>query len=85
MVDRFSVISRNIGHWDVYLPEGRAYRIRGGPGKYKISDERRGKDSSWKIFKTLSSAMQYICEELMYELIVAEGQEPSIIESWNIE
>ena len=84
MISNFRVIRRNYGHWDIVGEGGRIYRIRGGPGKYVISDERDGHDHAWREFKTLTSAMQFICDDLMYELIVAEGQTPSVIESWNV-
>ncbi len=34
--------------------------------------------------KTVTTCMALICEELMYEQIVAEGQNPTMIESWNV-
>lgn len=82
--DLFTVRKRNPGHWDMSAPDhGRIFRIRGGPGKYLAMDERQCVGTS-KEFKTLATCMAYICEELMYELIVAEGQTPTIIESWNV-
>lgn len=61
------------------------FRIRGGPGKYYVLDEREtGVNKIGKEFKTVQACMSYLCDELMFELIVAEGQEPKIIESWNI-
>ena len=87
----FSVNHRNPGHWDVYMNQiGRAFRIRGGPGKYTVLDERSiyiDKDhvnDEPRSFKTVQSAIGYITEMLMYELIVAEGQTPTVIESWNV-
>ena len=84
-MEGFSVNYRNYGHWDIYQNEGRTFRVRGGPGSYRVIDEREKeirKDT--KPFKTVGACMSYICDELMFELIVAEGQEPQIIESWNI-
>ena len=85
-MEGFSVIYRNYGHWDiVQRGPGRIFRIRGGPGKYRVIDEReecRGKER--KIFKTVQACMGYIADELMFELIIAAGQKPQIIESWNI-
>lgn len=81
----FSVSYRNYGHWDIYYRNvGRIFRIRGGPGKYVVIDEREGVDNKPLPFKTVQACMSYVCDELMFELIVAEGQEPQIIESWNI-
>lgn len=83
----FSVNYRNYGHWDVTnKKEGRIFRIRGGPGKYWVADERNSKSENkgTKEFKTVAACMSYICDELMFELIVAEGQDPIIIESWNV-
>lgn len=77
----FSVIRRNYGHWDIVVDGGRIFRVRGGPGKYAVIDERkRIEQKETPDFKTVSSCMSYICDELMYELIVAEGQSPSLIE-----
>lgn len=82
----FSVHYRNYGHWDIYPVDGaRSFRIRGGPGSYLVLDEREDaarKES--RSFKTVQACMSYICDELMFELIVAEGQELQIIESWNV-
>lgn len=83
-ISAFNVVRRNFGHWDISLPGiGRIFRIRGGPGKYTCIDERDVKAPN-REFKTLTTCMTWICEELMYELIVAEGQNPAIIESWNV-
>ena len=82
--NEFIVRKRNTGHWDIGVPgKGRAFRIRGGPGKYIAMDERCRPGVNHE-FKTLTTCMAYICEELMYELIVEEGQTPAIIESWNV-
>jgi hypothetical protein len=35
-------------------------------------------------FKTVGACMTFICDELMHELIVAEGQEATTIEAWNV-
>ena len=82
----FSVLYRNFGHWDIYPAEGhRLFRVRGGPGTYRVLDEREPQDNKGtKEFKTVQACMSYICDELMFELIVVEGQSPQIIESWNI-
>jgi hypothetical protein len=83
-MESFSVVYRNFGHWDISNREhGRLFRIRGGPGKYKVMDERE-KPYPATIFKTVGACMQFITDELMYELIVAKGQAPIEIENWNI-
>lgn len=69
MIGRFSVNRRNYGHWDIWNGEKRIFRIRGGPGKYVAMDERAKPYPATK-FKTISACMQFICDELMYELIV---------------
>lgn len=79
----FSVIQRNAGHWDICTNEGRAFRIRGGPGKYFAMDERE-KPYPVTEFKTIGACMGFICDELMFELIVAEGQKPITVEGWNV-
>lgn len=82
----FEVRYRNYGHWDILCTEqGREYRkfrIRGGPGKYWV--DHWGSQEPFKYFKTVSACMAYVCDELMFELIVAEGQEPTMIERWNV-
>lgn len=82
----FIVTRRNFGHWDITIPEyGRAFRIRGGPGKYKVWDERdeqTRKDEM--IFLTVGACMSYLCDLLMFELIIVDGQHPAVIEGWNI-
>ena len=83
MINNFSVNRRNIGHWDINTSEGRLFRIRGGPGSYRAMDE-RGKPYPVTTFKTIGACMQFITDELMHELIIAEGQKPKIIESWNV-
>ena len=39
-IENFSVINRNYGHWDIVTDKSRAFRLRGGPGKYIVIDER---------------------------------------------
>lgn len=80
----FKVVRRNPGHWDIMTEEhGRAFRIRGGPGKYLAMD---GREETYLVtkFRTIGACMQFICDELMHELIVAERQKPTIIEAWNV-
>jgi len=84
MIANFNLQRRNYGHWDVYDKTGRLFRIRGGPGKYLVSDERKDAVRTWRDFKTLLACMVYICDDLMFELIVADGQKPTVIESWNV-
>jgi hypothetical protein len=80
----FQVVNRNYGHWDVWQNDERIYRIRGGPGKYWVSGDYSRREEKAKTFKTVQACMSYICDELMFELIVAEGQEPQMIEAWNV-
>jgi hypothetical protein len=83
-MQNFSVNRRNYGHWDVYgEKKNRIFTIRGAPGKYCVDGDHE-KDGVSVSFKTLSACMTYICDDLMYELIFAEGQNPKIIESWNL-
>ncbi len=80
----FYVTYRNYGHWDIGTrDEGRMFRIRGGPGKYRVLDE-RAMPYPITEFKTVGACMAYICDTLMFELIVADGQTPTIIEAWNV-
>lgn len=82
----FTVVKRNYGHWDITTAQyGRIFRIRGGPGDYWVADERpQEQRRQTQHFKTVGLCMAYICDELMYELIVAEGQQPKMIEAWNV-
>lgn len=87
MISNFSFVRRNFGHWDIYGGDndGRLFRIRGGPGYYRVIDERTPRQfKECVIFNTLQAAVSFITDHLMYELIVAEGQEPIIIEGWNV-
>jgi len=83
MITNFLVKNRNYGHWDIISDNDRLFRIRGGPGKYQVIDE-RGELSGLQTFKTVSACMSYVCDELMFQLILIEGQEPNIIEKWNL-
>jgi len=83
MHKNFSVIYRNYGHWDICNDHGRIFKIRGGPGAYKVIDD-IDNNAPTKPFKTIGACMAYICDELMFELIIAENQTPHIIENWNI-
>jgi hypothetical protein len=83
----FTIHRRNYGHWDVATSDkGRIFRIRGGPGKYVIVDERslpETSNTSWPPFKTLSTLMAALTDELMFEHLSVEGREPHEIESWD--
>ena len=81
----FQVVRRNYGHWDIYeLGGSRMFKVRGGPSKYWVSDERDDANIKLVYFKTVGACMSYICDELMFELIIAEGQDFDVIESWNV-
>ena len=83
------IYRRNPGHWDICVNErGRVFAIRGGPGDYYVRDERRGEKATNAAFAykfaSLPMAVAWAVDILMYELIVAEGQEPTKIEAWNV-
>ena len=86
MIQGFTVRRRNFGHWDIYTDrDGRAFRIRGGPGHWQIFDERtEGRIEQLPRFGDQSAAMSFICAELMHELLTVEGQKPYEMESWNV-
>lgn len=86
MVGHFCISRRNFGHWDIVSKEGRLFRLRGGPSQWDVIDERvgKGQNSTSVPFKEQSAAMAYICAELMHELLTVDGQEPHVMESWNI-
>ena len=80
-MQNFSVIHINYGHWDIInKQQGRLFRIRGGPGKYLAMDERK-RPYPVTEFKTIGACMAFITDELMYELIIADGQKPKTIAS----
>jgi len=88
MINGFSIYRRNFGHWDVSSKEGgRLFRLRGGPGQWDVIDERSGvgQKSGLATFKDQSAAMAYICAELMHEPLTVDGQQPHVMESWNID
>jgi hypothetical protein len=85
----FSVVERNHGHWDICAGKGRVFAIRGGPGSYFVRDEREATRNNRKApqsydFKTIGAATAWICDILMFELIIAKDQVPHEIEAWNI-
>ena len=86
MIQGFTVHRRNYGHWDILTDrDGRAFRIRGGPGHWQIFDERiDGRIEKLPRFGSQCAAMAFICSALMHENIVVEGVEQNTIESWNI-
>ncbi|OAN76669.1 hypothetical protein A8B82_14820 [Sulfitobacter sp. EhC04] len=81
----FRVSRRNFGHWDIITNEGRAFRIRGGPGSWRVIDERTLPGPDDLKFKEQAAAMAYICAELMHELLTVDGQQPHVMEAWNID
>ncbi len=64
----FSVGYRNPGHWDIYVDRGRAFRIRGEPGRVVVMDER--KDTARPFprdnveFRSVQTALIWCAEEL---------------------
>lgn len=87
-VQGFSFTRRNPGHWDVYSDRCRIFALRGAPGCYFVRDEReegvRSKDGILIRAKSIETCVQRITEELMFELIIAESQDFTVIERWNI-
>jgi hypothetical protein len=80
----FSINRRNYGHWDfTNRDRGRLFRLRGGPGKWRAMDERAA-PYPVTCFKEQSAAVAFICAELMHELLTVEGQEPYVMEAWNV-
>ena len=84
MENHFTVTNRNYGHWDIWNKNERLFRIRGGPGRYCVIGDHSKNHIETQYFKTVQACMSYITDDLMFELIIADGQEPQIIESWNI-
>lgn len=86
-VNKFTVIKRNYGHWDIWNDKERIYRIRGGPGSYTVipdSSKIEIEKEEPLNFNSVQACMSYICDKLMYELIIAEGQDFNVIERWNV-
>ena len=83
-MNNFSVIWRNPGHWDIYCEQAKIYKIRGGPGRFFVLPVGIRDKEEKKEFKTITASMAYICDNLMHELIIVDGQEPIVIESWHI-
>lgn len=82
----FTVLRRNHGHWDIIDAETRIFRIRGAPGCYVVYDERPPHPKAGPSHRasTVAACMSYVVDQLMYELVVASGQEPAVIPSWNV-
>lgn len=81
----FQVIRRNYGHWDIVSGGSRVFAIRGGPGAYFVRDERHESErKNTPNFATVQACMSYICDILMWELLIADGQQPHVIEAWNV-
>lgn len=83
MPQDFQVRRRCFGHWDIYTSEGRVFCIRGGPSAYIVRHEKDSQTPCAK-FKTVQACMGYITDQLMFELIIAEGQDFEVIEKWNV-
>lgn len=89
MLQGFSVIRRNYGHWDIGSGGKRLFRLRGGPGEWRVLDERAEtrpyeRPVNEVPFRDQAAAMAWICAELMHELLTVEGQQPYVMESWNV-
>lgn len=80
----FNVYYRNFGHWDIWQNDSRIYRIRGGPGAYWVAGDHARASETIQKFKTVQACMSYICDKLMFELLIAEGQDFTVIEKWNV-
>ena len=83
MNNTFIISKRNFGHWDICDNKNRLFCIRGGPSNYVVRDERENRKENIK-FKTVNACMSYICDLLMFELIIVEKQKSKVIENWNI-
>lgn len=81
MEEYFSVVRRNHGHWDITTRKGRLFRIRGEPGAYIAMDERAKPYPGSRGFRTLTSCMAFICDQLMHEDLQLIGSSPAIIDS----
>jgi len=71
----FSVIYRNFGHWDIYVDQRRAFRLRGTPGNWKAMDE-RARPYPVTEFKSFVLAMAFIADTLMHEELEANPESP---------
>lgn len=64
--EEFSVFWRNHGHWDIVEQNGRLFTIRGEKGNVIVTNEQLQPQTQMK-FLTVSMAMAYVMEQLMYE------------------
>jgi hypothetical protein len=70
MADSFGVYRRDTHHWDISTDEGRAFCIRGEPGKIYVRDERQdGRPFPRESiqFRSVPVAMAFCAEQLMFE------------------
>jgi hypothetical protein len=62
---------RNPHHWDIATQWGRAFRIRGEPGKIVVFDEReddaRPHPRASMPFRSVALALAWCAEQLMHE------------------
>lgn len=65
-MDGFKVVYRNPGHWDIYQNSRRIYQIRGCRGNVVVFDDHPEHGQVFNC-KTVSLAMGYISEQLMFE------------------
>lgn len=79
----FTVVRRNFGHWDFCNDNGRMFRLRGGPGRWRVSDERTLPCPPWLTFRDQGAAIAWITAELMWEPLTVDGQTAHVMEAWN--
>ena len=63
----FDVIYRNPGHWDI-VDGKRLFCIRGEGDAVWISDERLNQPTPVLNFRSVQTAMAWICDELMSDI-----------------
>ena len=72
-MESFSVIYRNLCHWDfVSQKQGRMFRLRGSGDSWLALDERVAPYPQFK-FKTFTLALAFITEQLMHESLKPDG------------
>lgn len=71
MTTYFTVTKRNPGHWDISDQKERLFSLRGCPGRFIVLDEREGSRAIY--FATITTAMSFITDALMFEEIQSDG------------
>lgn len=97
-IKQFDVWRRNVGHYDVSTNDaGRIAKVRGGPRGFFVVIENKSiarnllginasiTEATAKYFTTSGSALSWFIDQLVFEIIAAEGQKVETIDNWNVD